>query len=141
MGAQKQKIKAALDTNVIISALLHRGETQKIRDKWKSGAFEIVASQAMLDEYVRVLNYPKFGYGPEWVAEMLSEEILPWTVKVNESKAALPKRPSDPDDEIFLRAALNAKAAYFVTGDKALLELQGVYPFEILGPGTFLKFL
>ena len=45
----------------------------------------------------------------------------------------MPKLP-DPDDEVILAAALAGKANVFVTGDKALLNLESVEGLPIITP-------
>jgi len=44
----------------------------------------------------------------------------------------------DPDDDRILEAALAAKAAFIVSGDKHLLNLQSWNGIEILSPAVFL---
>lgn len=92
----------------------------------------------MMDEYVRVLQYPKFGHAPEFIAAILQEGLLPWLEKTNEWKGRLPHPCRDPEDDLFLRAAMGARAAILVSGDPHLLELEGRYPFRILAPRAFL---
>ncbi|MFZ4404204.1 MAG: putative toxin-antitoxin system toxin component, PIN family [Pseudobdellovibrionaceae bacterium] len=53
----------------------------------------------------------------------------------------VPKTPicRDPDDDKFLMCALSSKAKYIVTGDKALLDLDGYEDIKIIKPGPFAK--
>lgn len=132
-------MKVVLDTNVVISALLHQGPTRQISELWRTFKIAPLASQAVLDEYVRVLHYPKFGYEPETIAEILDENLLPWITKTGEFRGKLPHLPSDKSDELFLRVALNGKAEALVSGDVHLTVLNGRYPFPILPPGEFIS--
>ena len=131
-------MRVVLDTNVVISALLHRGPTRRFLELWRTGRIQPLASQPVLDEYVRVLHYPKFGYEPEMIAGILQEDLLPWFKKVENHPGPLSHRPQDKSDEIFLRAAIAGKAAALVSGDTHLIQLEGKYSFRILSPGLFL---
>lgn len=132
-------MKVVLDTNAVISALLHQGPTRQIYELWRTVKIKPLASQAILDEYVRVLHYPKFGYEPETVAEILEENLLPWISKTGEYRGKLPRIPAGKSDELFLRAALAGKAGALVSGDVHLMALNGRYPFPILPPGVFIS--
>ena len=132
-------MKVVLDTNVVISALLYQGSTRQISELWRTSKITPLASQAILDEYVRVLHYPKFGYEPETIAEILEENLLPWIVKTGEYRGKLIHRPSDKSDELFLRTALAGKAEALVSGDIHLTVLNGSFPFPILPPGEFIS--
>ncbi len=131
-------MKAVLDTNVVVSALLHEGTTRRFRELWESSAIQPLVSQAMLDEYVRVLYYPKFGFEPEIVAGIIRANLLPWIHKVEEAKGRLSAPSKDAADESFLRAALAGRAEVLVSGDPHLTILDGKYPFPIMKPGAFL---
>ncbi len=53
-------IKVALHTNVVISAFLNpAGIPAQIFKLWQQEQFEVVISEAILDEYIRVLQYPR----------------------------------------------------------------------------------
>lgn len=45
----------------------------------------------------------------------------------------------DPDDDVVLAAALGGRAAYLVTYDQDLLELEKPFGIEILRPGAFVS--
>ncbi|HVZ80910.1 MAG TPA: putative toxin-antitoxin system toxin component, PIN family [bacterium] len=132
-------MKVVLDTNVVVSALLHRGPTHRLYGLWKEGKIAPCVSQAMLEEYVRVLHYPKFGLSDLEVAGILKDHLLPWIEKTEEHKGRLAHPPSDRFDEPFLRAALAAHAKCLVSGDPHLTALNGRYPFPILSPSDLLN--
>lgn len=53
-------MKVVIDTNVLVSALLFGGQTERVRELWKSGVIAPLVSEAIMTEYLRVLAYPKF---------------------------------------------------------------------------------
>jgi len=132
-------MKIVLDTNVVISALLHQGLTRRFLELWRTRRIKLLVSQAILNEYARVLHYPKFGYSPETIAEILAENLLPWLTKVEEYGGKLDYPSKDKGDDLFLRAALGGKVEVLISGDPHLTELDGKYPFPILPPGAFLS--
>jgi uncharacterized protein len=131
-------VRVVLDTNVVVSALLHDGPTGRFRELWRTSTLQLLASQTILDEYVRVLYYPKFGFQPGAVADILSGDLLPYLRKVEDKQARLAHPPKDVQDEPFIRTALVGKAEALVSGDSHLLVLDGKYPFPILKPALFL---
>ena len=53
-------MRAVLDPNVIISALLSRhGTPARVLREWQRGGFELVVSPLLLAELERALGYPK----------------------------------------------------------------------------------
>jgi putative PIN family toxin of toxin-antitoxin system len=131
-------MRIVLDTNVVVSALLHGGPMRRFQGLWRSGSLRVLTSQAILEEYTRVLSYPKFGFSDEFVAELLGEALLPFLTHVEEFNGSLTNPPSDKGDEPFLRAALESDAAALVSGDPHLTTLDGKYPYPILRPSIFL---
>jgi putative PIN family toxin of toxin-antitoxin system len=53
-------IRAVLDTNVVISALLFSGPPSQLVSAWQSSRLRPAMSAQILNEYVRVLAYPEF---------------------------------------------------------------------------------
>ena len=134
MGADK----VVVDTNVVISALLSGGAPGKIIGLWQSRALEPVASKEILDEYIRVLTYPKFKLSEEEINYLLYQEILPFfeIIDVQQGPQIIEK---DPQDDKFLRCALEANARYLISGDKHLLALKSYQKIKILSPTEFIK--
>ena len=132
-------MKVVLDTNVVISALLHQGPTRHFFEIWRTRKIKPLVSQEILNEYARVLHYPKFGFKPETAAEILKENILPWFLKTGEYGGKLDYPSEDKSDDLFLRAALGGKVEVLISGDPHLTSLNGKYPFPILSPKAFLS--
>ncbi len=62
MGKKPKKIiRVVLDTNVLISALLFKGELSRIVGLWQKGKIVPVISKETFSELKTVLEYPKFS--------------------------------------------------------------------------------
>jgi putative PIN family toxin of toxin-antitoxin system len=72
MGA----LKVVIDTNVAISTLLFGGPPGKLIAFWQRGIIKPAASKAIMDEYLRVLTYPKFKLSEEEINYLLYQEII-----------------------------------------------------------------
>ena len=133
-------IRAVLDTNVLISALLFDGLPSRLVPAWRSSRFHPVLSPPILDEYLRALAYPKFRLTPDDIRSLLEEEILPFfeTVQVNTSS---PKPVRDPDDAKFVACAVEASVPWIVSGDADLLDLGRVKSVRVVTPRAFLDHL
>lgn len=133
------KIKAILDTNVLISGVFWKGPPFEILKAWQEQRFRLAISLPILEEYRRVLD----EFAKE--RQML---VLNSVLKVIELRSEIVKpvpfsEPvcSDPDDDKFLEAAIAAGADYIVSGDKALLNVKFHHEVEVVRPSRFLKLL
>lgn len=131
-------LRAVLDTNVVLSALLFRSESaNRLRQAWQSGEIQPLLSTATAQELLRVLAYPKFRLSADDQQELLAD-YLPWATSVR-----IPTPPQvpdcrDPHDLPFLELAIAGHAKWLVSGDRDLLALAGTTPFLILPPAKFL---
>ena len=119
MGA----LKVVIDTNVVISALLFGGEPGKLFAFWQRGIIKPSASKEIIDEYLRVLTYPKFKLSEEEINYLLYQEILPYfdIIDVHSGPRIIKK---DSEDDKFIRCALAAGSRYIISGDQHLLALK-----------------
>ena len=131
-------IRAALDTNVIISALLFSGPPSQLVSAWQSSRLRPVVSAPILDEYIRVLAYPKFELTSAQIRGLIEEELLPFieTVKVIPSAVS---KIQDPDDAKFITCATTAGVRWLISGDDDLLSLHRVQSVEIVSVTAFLQ--
>lgn len=134
-------MKAVFDTNTVVSALLFRGHSARLADAWRDGAVKAFATPDVVAEYLRVFRYAKFGLSQAQSDGILAERLLPFLHPATAYAGVLTRPCQDPDDDILLRAALGAKVDWLVTGDAALLALNGRYRFKIGTPGALLKSL
>ncbi len=141
MRAAGADMKAVLDANVIVSALISsRGAPRQIIDQWRARTFELLTSEAILEEVGRVLRYPKIAAlhhlsKPELIEflTLLREESH--IVVTTETFAVSP----DETDNRYLECAVTGGAEYLVSGDKRhLLPLVAYRGVRVVSPTTFL---
>ncbi len=130
-------MRAVLDPNVIISALLAPGGSPaRLLRVWLDGAYELVASLLLLAEIERALAYPKLrrritaGEAAELV------ELLERQAQLLDDPADQPAvRSPDPGDDYLIALAAAARAV-IVSGDRHLLGLSAHLP--VYSPADFL---
>jgi hypothetical protein len=134
MGA----LKVVIDTNVVISALLFGGAPGKLIAFWQRGIIRPAASNEIIDEYLRVLTYPKFKLSEEEINYLLYQEIIPYfdVIDAHPGPRIIKK---DPEDDKFIRCALAANAKYIISGDRHLLALKEYQKIKILTPADFIN--
>ena len=117
-----KSVKVVADTNVVVSALLWKGNESKIIGLAEEGKIKLLSSVALLDELKKVLMYERFGLGEKTV-----DDNVKYILTVSEiisPKRRLKVIREDPDDNKFLECALEGKARYIVSGDRHLLRLK-----------------
>ena len=97
-------------------------------------------SAPILDEYLRVLAYPKFKLTSVEIRGLIEEALLPFIETVRTSPSAIPKL-RDPDDAKFITCAVTAGVRWLVSGDDDLLSLHRIKSVEIVSVTTFLQHL
>ncbi len=135
----KKELKVVLDTNVLVSALFFKGELSKLLFPLKK--FILLFSEETLNEFIKVLHYPKFSLTEEEIEYLLQFEILPYSKIVEVTFKFDKEICPDKDDLKFLELAVSAKADYIITGDKDLLNLKKINKIKILSPKEFLSLL
>jgi len=127
-----------IDTNVIVSAILFGGIPGRLIPLWQRGRIKPLASKEIIDEYIRVLAYPRFELSEAEINFILYSEILPYVdvIEVNERPALV---KADPSDDKFIQCAVTGKAVAVISGDRHLISLGPFGKIKILTPGEFLK--
>jgi uncharacterized protein len=129
-------MKVVIDTNVLVSALLFGGTPGGLIPLWKDRRIGPLCSKGIVDEYLRVLAYPKFHLSESELLFLVAQEILPWFEVVAVSEGP-PFVPDDPEDDKFVWCALAGKADVIVSGDEHLLSLASS-PVRVLSPASVL---
>ena len=108
-------MKVVLDTNVVVSGLLHAGGNPgQILTLALSGAVTVCLDERILTEYREVLARPRLKLHPGRVAEVLAKlETDGIHITAAKQKWNLP----DADDEVFLAVCFTAAAQHLVTGN------------------------
>jgi putative PIN family toxin of toxin-antitoxin system len=132
-------LRAVLDVNVLVSALLSRaGAPGRLIALWLEGAFELVVSEELLAELGRALAYPK-------LREHISREDAAAFIELVRSTASMFTDAERPDHisadrgDDYLLALAKASASILVSGDRDLLVLAPKLPIK--APAAFLELL
>lgn len=132
-------IKVILDTSVFVSAILSKNPNaapNRILQKWQNGDFCLVISPQLQKELIIVLL--RKGINTELV-ENLVTAIETLALQIEGVYEATTLDNIDPNDNIFLAAAYEAKANYLVSLDNHLLSLKFYHGTQILIPSLFLQ--
>jgi uncharacterized protein len=123
-------LRAVLDVNVLVSALLSRaGASGRLIAMWLGGAFEFVVSEELLAELERALAYPKLSQhiSREDAADFI--ELLRSTASMLADAEHPPPVSRDPGDD-YVVALATASASILVSGDNDLLILAPELPIQ-----------
>lgn len=111
-----------VDTNVLVSALLFGGTPGELIALWKKGIIQPLASREVIDEYLRVLAYPKFRLTEDEIGYLLYREILPhFKIVISEQGESIVT--ANASDDKFIWCAVAGKAEYIITNDKHLISV------------------
>lgn len=114
-----ERTVVVLDTNVVLSAILFGGKPLELLNLWRQGRFESALSPELLAEILTKLQ-TKFALPPELLNEWRDLFEFACIHVLPDYKADICR---DPKANMLLDIAAAAKAAYLVSGDKDLLEL------------------
>ncbi len=137
-------MRVVLDTNIVIShTLAPRGPIAVIFRHWITKTFDLVVSDALLEEYKDTLRKPKIRAYHQQSDTTIAAFIRRFR------KIAIVVTPTetltvvhdDPDDNKILECAVAGEADYIVTGDAHLLDIQAYRGIQILSLTLFLSVL
>jgi uncharacterized protein len=134
-------VRAVLDSNVLISAVISRGGTgapAQLLSQWRDGEFELVLSEHLLAELARVLASRKLRarVSRADAAEFIA--LLRERAALSSDPEFVRRRSPDPGDD-YLLALAEVERAVLVSGDQHLLGLGEEFP--IFTPRAFLETL
>lgn len=135
-------IKVVIDTSVFIAALLSKSQASssvQVLNSWRDSRFTLVMAPQLLRELVIKLIQKKV---PQADIEDLVTLIGEAAINIPGAYKATHLDDIDPDDNMFLAAAYEAKADYLISLDKEhLLPLKHYHGTQILTPVLFISLL
>ena len=137
-------MRAVLDTNVLVSAVLSPGSLpDSIVRAWRRGAFQLATSAPLLRELETVLKRDhiagRFGWSSSERRAFVGDLREHATVAAPETRLRVVR--TDPSDNRVLEAAVAAHADYIVSGDHHLLDLKTHEGVQIVSPARFVAIL
>ncbi|MFO7802727.1 MAG: putative toxin-antitoxin system toxin component, PIN family [Desulfovermiculus sp.] len=127
-----------IDTNVVISGLLFSGLPGRIVALWQKKVIVPYVSKDIIDEYVRVLAYPKFQLTQQDIEYLLYQEILKYC-EIIIPGTDIQVVSEDPADDMFIHCALAKSINTIISGDRHLLALESYKSISVLPPAEFLQ--
>jgi len=141
MGAKKKtKVRIVFDTNILVSALLFKGDVSKVVNIWKSGSIIPIFSRETFEEFKQVLAYPKFALSGEEIDVLIEEEMLPFS-EVTHITEEVNGVCRDNDNDKFLSCAVSAKVDAVVSGDDDIVSLRRYQGIPIMKVAEFFRWL
>jgi len=137
------KVRAVVDTNVIVSALIRpKGRAGVLWRRLCEGAFTAVFSPELIDEIAAVLSHPKirakYRTSPKDLEAIAALFALRGDLVTRQERIRICR---DPEDDFLLETAVSGNAGYLVTGDEDLLALKKLRRTKIVRPAAFLAML
>jgi uncharacterized protein len=132
-------VRAILDPNVLVSAVVTPGVSADLLDRWLTDRpFQLVVCPTLIAELRGVLARPKFR---RWITteeatafvDLLEREAEPWVDPVE-----VPPATGDPKDDYLVALHRSCQADLLVSGDSDLLEL-AADDVTVLTPGALLE--
>lgn len=121
-------MRAVLDPNVLIAALLSRsGTPAQVVSRWLAGEFELVVSETLVAELERALAYPKVRSRVSAEEGAAFVELLRRGARLAPDPPEPPARSVDPGDD-YLLALAEEERAILVSGDRHVLALGSALP-------------
>jgi len=132
-------MRAVLDTNVLVSAILiPRGHPATIVAAWRRGDFQLVTSAPLLEELANVLLRPRIrrrlAGSPDDIANFLLDLQQTAIVAAPSFELSVVR---DAADNRVIEAAVAARADYVVSGDQDLTDLGSYREVSIVTPARF----
>ena len=130
-------LRAVLDTNTFVSAVIAKGNESEILLAAHRGDFKLITSLEILREFKEVISRPKFGFSKRQIDAMVLHIIE--TAEIVQPNIKLDIVKEDPDDNKIIECAVFSKAEFIVSGDKHLLKLKRVDGIAIISGAELLN--
>lgn len=140
------RVRVVVDANIYVSALMKTEglPSQALRTIIEERNFELVLSEAILEELKRILFYKKIRTR----IKRTDQELLSWLDALCLiAHLAMPRHSypplvlEDPDDDVYLIAALETHASFLISGDQHLLKMKKFENIQIVTAAEFLALI
>lgn len=134
-------VRVVLDANQFVSALLKPGSNpDAIMRLVREEKVILLLSEAICDEILRVLTYPKIRNRLNRSDDYLADFVKKLRAVAVITSGTLPLDPikADADDTKYLVCAIEGKADFIVSGDRHLKDLKSFQGIRIVDPAAFL---
>jgi putative PIN family toxin of toxin-antitoxin system len=130
-------IRAVIDTNVYVAALLSRdGAPARVVRALADGLFDAIVCPQLLAELEGVLARPRIARD---VPPDVAHGYLEWLTRVailEPDPVDVARRSPDPDDDYLLALTASSRSQVLVSGDAHLLNLGSTEP-RVVTPAAF----
>lgn len=131
-------LRIVLDTNVLVSAIIHNGKPRKLFQMGIDGKYTILMSKATLDELSEVIQKPKFKMTSEDIVRIVSALVETCeNVRITSNFEVI---NNDPDDNVIINTAHDGNADYIFSSDKDIKDLKNFKKIKIVSVDEMLKF-
>jgi len=111
LGKKKVKLpRVVIDTNIVVSALLFGGEISRIVSLWQKKKVILLTLKEVIEEYIKVLSYPKFNLTEEEIEYIVKQEILSFIEPVNVSTQINIIKDDQSDNKFISLAILDMRS-------------------------------
>ena len=136
-------MRVVVDANVYISALISAsGAPASVVNRWLEGYFDVLVSQPIVEEILRVTAYKRLQKYKrlresrlEFVT-LLSEQAI-WV----EPKETVDVVSDDESDNRYIECAVSGNARYIVSGDPHLLDVGEYRGIRLISPSDFIALM
>lgn len=130
-------MRAVLDVNVLVSAVVAQGSPRQVLGRWRDGAFELVVSERLIGELTSTLAYAKVRTRVSLGEADRLLDLIRGSATIAHDPEGSPRITSrDPADDYLIALAASTRSV-LVTGDADLLELRERIP--VMTPRDFLE--
>jgi uncharacterized protein len=140
-------IRAVLDTNVWVSAILTPGNPPaKILELALTGKIRLIISPGIIREIGQVVQYPKVkkALNKQRITSQEVDEVILKLLKVGlitSGEILAAGVSDDPADDMVIACAVEGHADFIISGDHHLTDLKNYQGIKIVAPSTFLALI
>ena len=132
-------MKVVFDTNVLIAALITEGLCSSLLIRARKHNFDLILSDDILREFKGILKN-KFKLSSADISEIIAI-ITEAASEIIHKTTCSPCICRDPNDDMIIACAVEARAQFIISGDHHLIDLGTYENIRIVNPDLFLKLM